>query len=134
VLTLLPERAIALLLRLETEPSRRVALEEVLQERDVTLRNGFSLSEETSQPGSAALAILLPVPRGTRPMTLGVGGPMRQIAKENARLLKMMTEAVEPMRRVAAGCRHGSSTGRAAWRWLNSPASTRTPAVQWQPW
>ena len=106
LLTLLPEREIALLLRranaTEQDAHNRLSFEDVLKERDVSRRNGYSLSEGTSQPGSAALAILLPVPRGAKPMTLSVGGPLRQITGHRERLVETLSNAVEPMRRVAA--------------------------------
>lgn len=107
LLTLLPEREIALLLRranaLEPDSAHRLALDDVLKQRETSRRDGYSLSEGTSQPGSAALAILLPVPRRTKPMTLSVGGPVRQITREKAKLAKVLTDAVEPMRRIAIG-------------------------------
>lgn len=107
LLTLLPEREIALLLRrvnaTEPDPANRLTLEEVLKDREETRRNGYSLSQGTTQPGSAALAILLPVPRGTKPMTLSVGGPVREITRGKAKVVQVLTDAVEPMRRVAAG-------------------------------
>jgi DNA-binding IclR family transcriptional regulator len=105
LLTVHPEREIALLLRranaMETEPSRRLALDEVLREREVTRRNGYSLSMGTSVAGAAALATLLPVPRTSKPMTLSVGGTEKEITRDKERLIKIMNDAMEPMRRVA---------------------------------
>ncbi|MBC5781483.1 helix-turn-helix domain-containing protein [Ramlibacter sp. USB13] len=102
LLTLKAEREIALLLRrvnaTETDPQRVLTLEEVLRDREETRRNGYALSLGTSVAGAAALAILLPVPRGEKPMTLSVGGPMGEVTKEKAKLLKALQEAVEPIR------------------------------------
>ena len=98
LLTLKPEREIALLLRranaIEPDPAKVLALEEVLRERELTRRNGYALSLGTSVPGAAALAILLPVPRGEKPMTLSVGGPMGEVVKEKDRLLKVLGAAI----------------------------------------
>ncbi len=101
LLTLKPEREVALLLRRAnaTEfPLHVLALEEVLREREQARRNGYALSLGTSEPGAAALAILLPVPRGEKPMTLSVGGPIREVVQEKAKLLKALHEAVQPIR------------------------------------
>ena len=106
LLSLKTEREIALLLRranaLETDASLRLGFEEVVREREATLRNGYAISLGTSQPGAAALAILLPVPRGAKPMTLSVGGPLREITREKAKLVRLLREAVAPMRQAAA--------------------------------
>lgn len=105
LVTLHPEREIALLLRranaLEPDARNRLALEQVLQEREQTIRNGYSVSLGSSVPGQHALAILLPVPRGAKPLTLSVGGPMRRVLRDKARLLEILHELVEPMRRAA---------------------------------
>lgn len=104
LLTLKTGREIALLLRranaLETDPALTLTLEQVLREREATLRNGYALSLGTSQPGAAALAILLPVPRGTKPMTLSVGGPMEEVMREREKLVKLLLDAVAPMRQA----------------------------------
>lgn len=106
LLTLHAEREIALLLRranaLETDPANRLLLEDVLREREESRRNGYSLSLGTSVAGQAALAILLPVPRGTKPMTLSIGGPVREITRDKAKLLKLLGEVIEPLRQIAS--------------------------------
>lgn len=102
LLTLKPEREIALLLRranaIEPDPKAMLTLDEVLRERELTRRNGYALSLGTSVPGAAALAILLPTPRNQKPMTLSLGGPMGEVEKENDKLLEVLTAAVAPMR------------------------------------
>lgn len=102
LLTLKPEREIALLLRRvnASEPDARqvLALDAVLREREQTRRNGYALSLGTSVAGAAALAVLLPVPRGERPMTLSVGGPMAEVVQEKERLIAVLTEATAPLR------------------------------------
>lgn len=102
LLTLKPEREVALLLRranaVEADAARVLALDEVLRERELTGRNGYALSLGTSEPGAAALAVLLPVPRGEKPLTLSVGGPMREVVQEKSKLLKALQEAVGPIR------------------------------------
>ncbi|MBK6007298.1 helix-turn-helix domain-containing protein [Ramlibacter ginsenosidimutans] len=102
LLTLKPEREIALLLRranaAETDAARVMTLQDVLREREQARRNGHAVSLGTSEPGAAAVAVLLPVPPGERPMTLSVGGPMRDVVKEQARLLKALQDAVGPIR------------------------------------
>ena len=107
LLTLKGEREIALLLRranaLETDPRLTLELETVLRSREKDLRNGYAMSTGTSVPGAGALAILLPVPRGARPMTLSVGGPVKEITRERAKLLRILDAAVAPMRKIVAG-------------------------------
>lgn len=102
LLTLMPEREIALLLRrvnaTEADPAQVLTLDDVLREREETRRNGYALSLGTSVAGAAALAILLPVPRGENPMTLSVGGPLREVVREKARLLKALEESVGAIR------------------------------------
>jgi DNA-binding IclR family transcriptional regulator len=107
LLTLKPEREIDLLLRranaLEADPALVLSLAEVLKDREAARRDGYAMSYGTSVPGAAALAILLPVPRGGKPMTLSVGGPMREVKREKARLLQVLADAVAPMRKATAG-------------------------------
>ena len=102
LLTLKHEREVALLLRranaTESDPSRVLSLDAVLREREETRGNGYALSLGTSVAGAAALAILLPVPRGEKPMTLSVGGPMPEVVPEKPQLLKVLQDAVGPMR------------------------------------
>ena len=67
----------------------------------VTGRSGsgdFHYAGRQMMYAAAALAILLPVPRGEKPMTLSVGGPMREVEKEKSRLLKALEEAIGPIR------------------------------------
>lgn len=106
LLTVNTEREIALLLRkanaLEPDPTLKLDLREVLKERETTQRNGYALSLGTSVPGAAALAILLPVPRGAKPMTLSVGGPMEEITHDREKLLRILREAVAPIRQAVS--------------------------------
>jgi DNA-binding IclR family transcriptional regulator len=105
LLTVITEREIALLLRRanaqENDAALHLSLEEVLKERADTKRTGYAISRGTSVPGAAALAILVPVPRGAKAMTLSVGGPMREILQERHELCAILYESVEPMRRIA---------------------------------
>ena len=107
LLTLKTEREIALLLRRanaqEADPALRLVFDDVIAERRVAQHQGYAMSLGTSVPGAAALAILLPVPRGTEPMTLSVGGPMKEVKREKARLLALLNDSVAQLRRAAAG-------------------------------
>jgi DNA-binding IclR family transcriptional regulator len=55
------------------------------------------MSLGTSVPGAAALAILLPVPRDHDPLALSIGGPVKEIQRDRARLVRLLREAVEPL-------------------------------------
>jgi hypothetical protein len=49
------------------------------------------------------LAILFPAGTGREPMTLSLGGPVREIEQEREHLLQVLNDAVEPLRRIVAG-------------------------------
>ncbi|TFZ02692.1 ArsR family transcriptional regulator [Ramlibacter henchirensis] len=106
LLTLKTEREVALLLRranaLETDRKLALDLPGVLRERETNLRNGYAMSTGTSVPGAGALAILLPVARGAKPMTLSVGGPVKEITREKTRLLRILHDAVAPMLKIVS--------------------------------
>jgi len=106
ILTTCSEREVAQLLRranaLETTPELRLEMPQVLRELERTRRDGWSMSTGTSMPGAAALAILLPVPRGRPPMALCLGGPMREIRQDRKRLLCILQSAVEGFREAVA--------------------------------
>ncbi|QJW83240.1 hypothetical protein HK414_00110 [Ramlibacter terrae] len=87
---------------LESDPALVLALDDVLLEREACRRQGYALSLGTSVPGASALAILVPVPRGTPPMTLSLGGPMEEVTREEARLVRVLNESVEVLRRAVA--------------------------------
>ena len=53
-------------------------------------------------PGAAALAVLVPVARDREPMSLSVGGPMREVRNEREQLAAVLREAVEPIRQASA--------------------------------
>ncbi|UUZ62161.1 helix-turn-helix domain-containing protein [Polaromonas sp. P1-6] len=78
LLTTLPEREIAMLLRkvnaLEADPANRLEFAVVCLELETVRRQGYAVSMGTSMPGAAALAVLVPVARDREPMTLSVGG------------------------------------------------------------
>lgn len=105
LLTQLPEREIATLLRkvnaTEPDAAHRREFAEVCREVVAARLAGYALSLGTSVPGAAALAVLLPVARGQEPMTLSLGGPMKEIQRDRARLLAVLRAAVEPLRRMA---------------------------------
>jgi len=104
LLTMLPEREIAMLLRkanaLETDPANRSEFADVVRELEVIHRQGYAVSMGTSMPGAAALATLIPVARDREPMTLSVGGPMREVRGDRQRLAAILHSAVEPIRRA----------------------------------
>ena len=106
LLTTLAEREVAMLLRkangLETDPARRLEFDAVCRDINLARREGYAMSTGTSMPGAAALAVLIPVGREREPMTLSVGGPMRQVQRDRQRLLAVLREAIEPIRRAAA--------------------------------
>ena len=106
LLTLKGEREIALLLKranaAETDAALRMTFTDVLAEREKALRDGYAMSLGTSVPGAAALAILLPVPKGAEPMTLSVGGPLREIRRDKTRLVALLNDTVAQRRRAAA--------------------------------
>ncbi|WP_080747238.1 IclR family transcriptional regulator [Comamonas thiooxydans] len=103
LLTLCTEREIAQLLRranaMEDQPEHRRELPQIQLELHQTKLNGWSISEGTSMPGAAALAILLPVPRGRAPMSLCIGGPMKEICENRDYLLGILSSAVDGFRR-----------------------------------
>lgn len=105
LLTLKPEREIGLLLRRANAMDAAIvpplALDDVLAAREASRRQGYAMSNGTSVPGATALAILLPVPRGVKPMTLSIGGPIKDIVDDQPRLLALLQEAVSPMRAVS---------------------------------
>lgn len=107
LLTTLPEREIAMLLRkanaLETDPANRLDFEQIVRELEMVRRNGYAVSMGTSMPGAAALAMLIPVARERQPMTLSVGGPMKEVRRDRERLVAILNEAIEPIRKATVG-------------------------------
>ena len=105
LLTTHAEKDVAMLLRkanaLETDPQLRVAFDDALRDREKALRDGYAVSMGTSMLGAAALAILLPVPRGHEPMTLSLGGPMHEIEQDHEQLVTLLKAQVEPFRQAA---------------------------------
>ena len=112
LLTTLPEREIARLLRLanaqEQDTSLQVDIDQALTERRRALLEGYAISQGTSVPGAAAMAVLLP---GSDPMTLSLGGPIAEINREKKSLLEALRRAIEPFRSVTNTSR--VKTGRA---------------------
>lgn len=104
LLTTLTEREVAVLLRnanaQETSPAHRLEYASVSREIERVRSQGHAVSMGTSMPGAAALAVLVPVAREREAMTLSVGGPMREIRADSARLAQVLKAAVEPMRKV----------------------------------
>ena len=105
LLTLKPEREIALLLRranaLEKERANRLEFDAVIADLEMVRTRGYSMSLGTAQAGAAALAILLPVPRDRKPLTLSVGGPIKEVQAKKQQLLEVLDRAVEHLRRAA---------------------------------
>lgn len=106
LLTTLPEREVATLLRrangLEVEVANRREFADVIRVIEAARRSGYAFSLGSATQGAAAIAILLPVGRDREPMTLSLGGPIRQIQAERKKLLAILRGAVEPIRRMAA--------------------------------
>jgi len=107
LLTTLPEREVAMLLRkanaLEADPGHRLDFATVRADIDAVRQRGYSMSLGASIPGAAALAVLIPVARGREPMSLSVGGPEHEIKPEHERLASVLRDVVEPIRRASAG-------------------------------
>ena len=99
------ERETALLLRranaLETDARLRVDEPTARREREETLQRGWAMSLGTSVAGAAGLAILLPVPRGQEPLTLSLGGPLKEISAQREQMLALLREAVAPLAEAA---------------------------------
>lgn len=106
LLTTLTEREVAMLLRkanaLEVDPAHRLEFAAVRREIEEVRRLGYSISMGTSMPGAAALAVLVPVARDREPMSLSVGGPMREVKSEREQLAAVLREAIEPIRLASA--------------------------------
>ncbi len=105
LLTLKAEREVALLLRranaLEKDDLNRREFATMVKELEIARSEGYAVSLGTANPGAAALAILLPVPRGQKPFTLSVGGPIAEIESKRQVLLDVLGRAVEPLRLAA---------------------------------
>jgi len=106
LLTTLTDREVAMLLRkanaLEVDPAHRLEFAAVRRDIEEVRERGYSISMGTSMPGAAALAVLVPVPRDREPMSLSVGGPMREVKSQRDELAAVLREAVEPIRRASA--------------------------------
>jgi DNA-binding IclR family transcriptional regulator len=106
ILTTKTERELAQLLRrangMEADATLRCEFEPIQREMQAIRRDGHAMSMGTSMPGAAALAILLPVPAGHAPMTLSLGGPMREVKRERLQLVKLLHEAVAGFRHAVA--------------------------------
>ncbi|MBB6564125.1 DNA-binding IclR family transcriptional regulator [Acidovorax soli] len=104
LLSTLAQREVASLLRKanaqEVEPGKRRDFADVCQEITTIRAAGYALSRGSAMPGAAALAVLLPVAQGREPMTLSLGGPIREIESEFDALLATLRKAVEPIRRM----------------------------------
>ena len=77
----------------------RVALGPLLAELARVRATGCARSEASVVPGTAMLAMALPVPPGHRPLALGVGGPldrMRRSARQTLALMRRKLEALSP--------------------------------------
>lgn len=105
LLTTLPEREVALLLRKANaqalQQEQRLEFGAVCLGIEAARRDGYAMSTGTSMPGAAALAVLLPSGRDRAPMTLSVGGPMKEVRRDKARLVGVLQEAVAPLRQAA---------------------------------
>lgn len=106
ILTTKTQREVAQLLRrangLASDPTMRSELEPLERELDGIRQAGYAVSMGTSMPGAAAVAILLPVPRGHTPMTLSLGGPMKEVKAERKALVQLLNDAVDGFRQAVA--------------------------------
>lgn len=100
LLSRLPQREVSQLLRkanaLASSATEQRELSAVLQELEIIRQQGYALSQGTSMPGAAALAIFLPTGQDREPLTLSVGGPMAEIQAASTDLLQILNEAVQP--------------------------------------
>ncbi len=105
LLTTRTERDVALLLRranaMETDHRLRVDEPTARRERQEALQQGWAMSFGTSVAGAAGLAILLPVPRGQEPLTLSLGGPLKEIVAQRDTRLALLRDAVAPLAAAA---------------------------------
>jgi len=106
LLTTLPQREVAPLLRkanaLATDTAQRLEFDAVCHEIETARRDGYAMSTGTSMPGAAALATLLPVGRDRAPMTLSVGGPLKEVERGKAELIAALAEAIAPLGKIFA--------------------------------
>lgn len=106
LISTMTEKEVAKNLRLanaaEQTESFQLGLENVLMERKRTLIDGFAVSLGTSVQGAAAMAVLLPVPRGVEPMTLSLGGPMQEIEAEKMKLLQILQSSISLYAKAAS--------------------------------
>lgn len=109
LLTTLAEREIAKLLlkanSQESDPRRHVTLQDALAERQKASRLGYAVSLGTAGPAAAAIATLLPVPIGREPLTLSIGGPLKDVKNELPKLAKILEQVVQPFKRSVEGSR-----------------------------
>lgn len=106
LLTTVPERDVQRLLTRANahaqDAAQRVSLQQALQDRSAALRDRHAVSLGTGSPGAGAVAVLLPVPRGHEPLTLSLGGPLKEIRKECTRLADILRDEVEPFSKVSS--------------------------------
>lgn len=106
LLTTKTEREMGLLLRrsnaMETKPELRVEEASARGAREFALRQGFAVSMGSSDPGMAALAILLPVPKHCQPLTLSIGGPIRDIKRDQVSLIALAREFTAPLMAISS--------------------------------
>lgn len=62
---------------------------------------GYAVSMGTSIRGAAALAMIIPVARDQEPMTLNVGGPLKEVHRDRGRLAAFLHKVLEPIRKAA---------------------------------
>lgn len=102
LLTTMAERDIGRLLQQanahEANADVRVDIDAALQTRKQALLDGYAISRGTSVQGAAALAMLLPTPRGTESLSLSLGGPINEIEQELPQLLEILRKAIRPFR------------------------------------
>lgn len=104
LLTTKTDREIELLLHranvVEQDASLRLDLATAREDIARVRLDGYSMSRGTATPGGAALAVLLPVRRGAPQMTLSIGGPIAEIRRDKAFLLRTLTQLVSPFRQA----------------------------------
>ncbi len=78
-----------------TDPSiLRVSEREVLRKVETARRQGWFESASLITKGAGSIATLLPLPRGQRPLAIGIGAPVERLQQRHDLLQAALTEAV----------------------------------------
>lgn len=106
LLTTKPEREVVSMLNRvngeEAASAKKLNAEKVLDELRLCRQRGYATSFNEAVPDAGAVAILLPMPRSEKPMSLSVGGPVDEIRREARQLVELLNESVAPFRAALA--------------------------------